>query len=239
MLKIALFCFISSTVSGITGMGGGILLMLLLAQLMDQKSLIPLHGMIQLASNSIRSFLFRKKIDIKETFYFVPAAAVGALTGFILKPDLPEAEFKIILGFSLVLLSLIHFPVNKGKESKIFLIPGLISGFLSVNIGATGPVIAPFFLFKERSNGNLIGTKALCQTAVHLFKTLLFFSGGLIGIELIPELLTALPAVYLGTWTGKQLSGKVPQHYFRKGIRILTVLLCLRLLYSGIILKHQ
>jgi len=239
MVKIALFCFLSSAISGIAGMGGGILLMLLLAQLMDQSKLIPLHGMIQLSSNAIRSFLFRKEIDIKDSLHFIPAAAIGALTGFVLKPDLPEAEFKIVLGTSLVILSLISFPVKSKSGYRIFLIPGLLSGFLSVNIGATGPVIAPFFLIRERSNGDLIGTKALCQTSVHLFKTLLFFSGGLIGLSLIPEFIAALPAVFLGTWTGKQFSGKIPPRYFRKGVRILIVILCLRILYSGIILKTE
>ena len=70
--------FTTSSISAVLGMGGGIILLGIMAILIpDGYMVIALHGMIQLASNITRTFIFRKYIkkDIIKEFF------IGAFIG--------------------------------------------------------------------------------------------------------------------------------------------------------------
>ena len=55
--------FITSSISAVIGMGGGIILLGIMAIIIPEGYMvIALHGMIQLFSNSTRSFVFRNHI---------------------------------------------------------------------------------------------------------------------------------------------------------------------------------
>ena len=72
--------FITSAISAVIGMGGGIILLGIMALIIpDGFLVIALHGVIQLFSNTTRVFIFRKYLKgvlIKEFF--------GALFGLYL-----------------------------------------------------------------------------------------------------------------------------------------------------------
>ena len=55
--------FITSSISAVLGMGGGIILLGIMAIIIPEGYMvIALHGMIQLACNTTRTFVFRKFI---------------------------------------------------------------------------------------------------------------------------------------------------------------------------------
>lgn len=51
---ITVSAFFASIVSGISGLGGGIITMATLGQFLPANVLLPIHGIIQLSSNSSR-----------------------------------------------------------------------------------------------------------------------------------------------------------------------------------------
>jgi len=69
MLEIVILiisAFITSTISAIIGMGGGIILLGIMAILIPEGYMvIALHGIIQLFSNATRTLVFRKHIKKK------------------------------------------------------------------------------------------------------------------------------------------------------------------------------
>ena len=73
--------FITSAISAVIGMGGGIILLGIMALIIpDGFLVIALHGVIQLFSNTTRVFIFRKYLKgvlLKEFFF-------GALFGLSL-----------------------------------------------------------------------------------------------------------------------------------------------------------
>ena len=59
--------FITSSISAVLGMGGGIILLGIMAILIPEGYMvIALHGIIQLVSNTTRTYVFRK--HIKKTY---------------------------------------------------------------------------------------------------------------------------------------------------------------------------
>ena len=63
---------------------------------------------------------------------------------------------------------------NKKNKILSFIPVGGISGISSIFIGATGPLIAPFFLNQNLSKENIIANKGACQMITHISKIPLF-----------------------------------------------------------------
>ena len=58
---------ITSIISAVLGMGGGIILLGIMAILIPEGYMvIALHGIIQLVSNTTRSYIFKKHIKMKK-----------------------------------------------------------------------------------------------------------------------------------------------------------------------------
>lgn len=70
--------FITSSISAVLGMGGGIILLGVMAILIPEGYVVvALHGIIQLVSNVTRSYVFRKHIKDQIIRQYFPGAALG------------------------------------------------------------------------------------------------------------------------------------------------------------------
>ena len=63
---------------------------------------------------------------------------------------------------------------NAKKKIKTFIRVGAVSGLSSIFIGATGPLIAPFFLKGKLIKEEIIANKAVCQAISHIGKIPIF-----------------------------------------------------------------
>ena len=81
IVVLIISAFITSSISAVLGMGGGIVLLGIMAVIIPEGyKVIALHGIIQLFSNSTRTYVFRKhvKANLVKQFFF------GALIGIFL-----------------------------------------------------------------------------------------------------------------------------------------------------------
>ena len=81
LIILIISAFITSAISAVIGMGGGIILLGIMAIIIPEGYMvIALHGIIQLFSNTTRTYLFREhlKKDILNEF------SKGAIIGLIL-----------------------------------------------------------------------------------------------------------------------------------------------------------
>ena len=77
-LILIVAALITSSISAVLGMGGGIILLGIMAIIIpDGYMVIALHGMIQLFSNTTRTFIFRNHIKT----YVIKDFGIGALIG--------------------------------------------------------------------------------------------------------------------------------------------------------------
>ena len=68
---LILSAFITSSISAVIGMGGGIILLGIMAIIIPEGYMvIALHGIIQLVSNITRTYVFRKNLDLCLAFTF-------------------------------------------------------------------------------------------------------------------------------------------------------------------------
>lgn len=230
MLSLSLVILLSSIVSGTTGLGGGILLLAFMTPLFPPAILIPLHGIIQLFSNTSRVIISHRKVDVKIFLLFSIGAAIGSLLGSPLTLSIPDSLSKIVLAAAILFFT--WFPkVLKSFDFKgKFFVIGAGASFLSLFVGATGPLTAPFFLNSELDKDSFVPTKAACQIPIHLFKVIVYILSGFVLGEWILEIIIAVPIVFAGNYLGKHLTGKLNESLYRNIIKVVISLLVLRMI---------
>ena len=159
-VTLILAAFLTSTLSAVIGMGGGVTLLAIMAMVMpDGYLVVAYHGIIQLVSNATRTTVYRNEINLPLLARFskgiIPGlfAAAGIVYGLIQYFDVSSAsELKIDFLKPLIGIYIIWFLYLRKKNpisDKSFLWMGGISGLVTVFVGAAGPLIAPFFISRD------------------------------------------------------------------------------------------
>jgi uncharacterized membrane protein YfcA len=231
--------FVTSVLSAIVGMAGGITLLAVMLLFYDPLVAIPLHGVVQLVSNSSRAVIQREHIrwDIISRYgvLILPMGFVGLYLARGLPPDATRSLiglFVIVATWSPQMLLLGSHPEASDPKRRFLLLGGAV-GVLNVTIGATGPIIAPFFLNLGLTRFALIGTKAGCQVVGHVSKILVFGVSGFVYSGYWPLLAALAASVIVGTWTGSRLLEYVNEGWFVRSYKTVLTLVAIHLMVTG------
>tara|TARA_Y100001970_G_scaffold207446_1_gene252719 strand:- start:264 stop:1019 length:756 start_codon:yes stop_codon:yes gene_type:complete len=242
---LILAAFITSSISAVLGMGGGIILLGIMALIIPEGyKVIALHGMVQLFSNTTRSFVFKNYLKKNLLIQFFIGAIIGVgisaliILMLIYYFDVSSANqikvevLKPVIGLFIVWNLFLKGP-KKEKKSDSFIPVGLVAGLSSIFVGAVGPLIAPFFLGKNLNKENIIANKAASQMITHISKIPLFIY--FFNMDYIAEIRILLPlifAVYIGTNFGKKILSFIPEKLFKKIFKITLFVIAIRLILS-------
>ncbi|MBI2027825.1 MAG: sulfite exporter TauE/SafE family protein [Deltaproteobacteria bacterium] len=236
---LTLAALLTSILSGTIGMGGGILLLAVMAQYFPLAVLIPLHGIIQLFSNTSRVIYSYKYFQKHIVIHFAIGAILGAVIGSQVVLVIPDTIYKIILGFFIISLTFIRSPKFKVKSQFKWISVGGVSTFLGILLGATGPLIAPFYLSENLRKDVLVATKAACQIFTHLFKVITFFMIGFAIGPHLPILAVMTAMVFLGNYIGKLLLHQVSDKWFLWIFQGAIVCLSVRMIFQGFLVLSK
>ena len=237
--------FITSSISAVLGMGGGIILLGIMAIIIPEGyKVIALHGMVQLFSNSIRTYVFRNAIKVNLIKQFFIGAIIGVSLSIIIllmlinyfnvqtANEIKVEVLKPFIGLFIVWYLFLKGP-KKEKQINSFIPVGSIAGLSSIFVGAVGPLIAPFFLNKSLNKENIIANKADSQMITHLSKIPLFIY--FFNMDYTAELDVLVPliiAVYVGTNFGKKMLSFIPELLFKKLFKVTLFIIAIRLILS-------
>ena len=222
-LQLAILCaaaFATSTLSGMLGLAGGMTLLAVLLLFYDPLVAIPLHGVIQLVSNASRAWIQREHVEREiALWYALPLLPFGFLGLAIAKQLAPSLARALIGGFVLAAtwapgLLLLGAHPERLQLRRRFLALGSAVGVLNTTVGATGPLIAPFFLNLGLGRQQVIGTMAACQALGHLAKLAVFGAAGFAFWKFAPSLALLCVFVVAGSWVGSRLLDQVGERRF-------------------------
>jgi len=229
---LTLAAFFTATLSGILGMGGGILLVGALTVLLPAAIVIPVHGVVQMSSNFTRTVVFLPHVRWTFFFLYSPFMVFGVAGATFIYTDSKIEWLKPLIG--LFILAFLFWRTHKPtlRKPPLWIYPplGVVSGFLAMFVGATGPFIAPFFLRDDFEKEEVIATKAVCQSLGHAMKIPAFVYIGFDYVEAAPLLGIMVAAVILGTITGKKLLQHLDSKWFERLFIGLLSLLALHLI---------
>jgi uncharacterized membrane protein YfcA len=231
------FCAIlTSVISAVIGMGGGVTLLSVLSVVLPYQLLIPIHGAVQLVSNISRTFYLRKNIKWNFAIPFIFGTPIGFLISyFILKRVTDPSTYFLILAFFILYTifkpkRLPHFKLGP----KGWFLLGIASGVQGSLIGATGPLIAMFYLRDDISKEEVIATKAFQQIIVHLLKIPLFLSLDFNYIAHWDYLVVLCTCALVGSFIGIKVLHKVNEKLFKILFKSVLFFAAIRLIYKFI-----
>ena len=233
---LAVVALATSMLSGVLGMGGGITLLAVMLLYVDPLVAIPVHGAIQLVSNASRTAIQRRHVAWnlagRYALLLLPAGYLGYALAGGLPPDLVKGligVFVLVATWLPGLLLLGTHPENADPTRRFVTLGGVV-GFLNTTVGATGPLIAPFFLRLGLSRQGIVGTKAMCQTLGHTAKLVVFGSAGFAFRDHLDAIAALAIFVIVGNWLGSLLLERVNERAFGVLYRVVLTLVAARLL---------
>jgi uncharacterized membrane protein YfcA len=114
---------------------------------MPLSSLVPVHGVVQLASNFSRTWALRQHVNMHIFWPTILGTVVGVVLAVVFIKQLSFEKLPLLL-----IAALIFYTLFKPKKLPALVLPawgfsilGMVAGFLGLLIGSTGPLLAPFF----------------------------------------------------------------------------------------------
>ncbi|HEU4427635.1 MAG TPA: sulfite exporter TauE/SafE family protein [Myxococcota bacterium] len=235
---LSVTAFLTAILSAIVGMAGGMTLLAVMLIFLPPLAAIPLHGAIQLASNFSRTVIQREHARYDLLWrYGLPLLPMGAL-GLLVASRLPERALETAIGaFVLVATwrpAWLALGTRAGASETVrFSALGVVAGFLNVTIGATGPLVAPFFLNLGLPRQAVIGTQAGVQALGHVAKLVLYAGFGFAFREHLPLLALASACAIAGTWVGSRLLDRISERTFTRLYKTVLTVLALQLVVGA------
>ena len=226
--------FFTSALTAAVGIGGGLLLLTVMVSFLPPIIVLPVHGVIQLGSNGGRMAVMRQHVDWRIWGFF----AIGSILGVILAGqvfiNLSLEVLRAVLG--LFVLYAVWTP--KLRPSNIglkgYTLVGIGTTFITMFVGATGPLVSSFLSPEKLGRERVVATLAACMTAQHGLKGIDFGALGFYFQPWIPVIVVMIASGFLGTLLGRRILKGLPERLFSRLFRIVLTLLAGRLLYLAI-----
>ena len=228
----AILSFLTSLLTSIFSLGGGLIMLVALAQAFSPATLIPLHGSIQLANNFSRTLVYREFFQWKLIKHIVISTMFGAVIGIYLFGTLPENLLVMVIAATILFLTWAPLDSLILSIMKNDWFCGFISGFAGIFVGANGPLATAYLRTKNLSPEVLVANHGAIMIIQHGIKIILFasFFNFIILDYFIFILILALTG-YAGAILGRRLISKVPFKSFNIILKVLLTLLAFSLFF--------
>ena len=233
-LALVVLSFITSLITATFSLGGGSLMIAVLALVFPPATVVPVHGAIQLGSNAGRAGVQRAHIQWHLVLWISLGAVIGTIVGGQFASLLPEAAFQIAIAVFVLITTWLPQPKIVGRSRLAQVIGGAVISALSMVVGATGPLVA-VFIKGLSDRRELVATHAMLMTIQNTFKVVVFVALGFAFAEFLPLILAMIASGFIGTALGSRLLVKVPEALFRIGFKVVLSLVALDLLREAIL----
>lgn len=229
-LTLVPIVFVTSCLTAVIGMGGGILLLTMMPGLVPPGAILPLHALTQLASNSSRAAFGWRSIDLAIVPAFLLGAVLGSWLGAEIYQSLDLRLLPALIGFFILIITWLPLPVMRGAGNLALALLGFFQTGLGMLVGATGPLGAAILLARNAQRDWLVVNTAVYMTLNHTLRVLAFFAIGFSYTPWWPLVTGMIVAGIAGSWVGTRLRRFVPQRNFHRWFRVLVTLLATRMI---------
>jgi uncharacterized membrane protein YfcA len=223
----------TSLLTGAMGIGGGVLLLAIMAGIVPAAALIPVHGLVQLGSNGNRAWMTRRHIDRGLLGRFALGALGGALLASLIVVQLPLQWIQFSVAAFILYLVWGPKPGRHSLGAGGQLLAGGFTTLVSMFVGATGPLVAGFLHRHGMDKLATTATFAACMSAQHLLKMAVFSAVGFAFWDWLPLVAAMILAGMAGTWLGLKLLDRMPAAQFKRIFAWVVTLMALRLLWQA------
>lgn len=229
---LGIITFFTSTIAGVVGLGGGMILIAILPSFLPVNALIPVHGLTQMSSNFSRAVFGYKDVQ----YQVIPKFIFGSLLGTALISSIIyyiSLEYVPLFIGVYILLSLWSTKFNeKIKRFESYFIIGFFQTGLSLVVGATGPLTMTLLYKDFEKKDEVVATAAALMGITHIFKVFVFIFFGFAFFEYLWLLVFMIVGAVAGSYAGTNLRNKIDGKKFRSLLKILLSILAIKVIVS-------
>jgi uncharacterized membrane protein YfcA len=223
---IVAMSFVTSAISGVFGMAGGLILKGALALVLPVSATFVAHGVLQLTANGWRTVLHRRHVrwGIVAIFAIGSFLIAGAVTFIPWEPT--RATLYLLMGVSpfLVWMPANWTQLDAEKPAQALVCGAAVTG-VNLTAGVAGPLLDIFFVRTSLTRHAIVATKAATQVFSHLMKIIvygapLWVSGGK-GMPPAWVFGLAVPLAMLGTVAGGFVLDRLSDVNFKRYLRLI------------------
>jgi uncharacterized protein len=231
---IAFTILVSSFISGVFGMAGGMILLGVLLNYFDVPSAMILFSIIQFCANGWRAFQWRHYVLWPIFFKYLIGAALAFATMYSIKfvPDKTMVYLSLgLMPFAIEVLPRSWRPNIEWRGVPF--ITGLLTTVIQVLAGVGGLFLDVFFQKSMLDRKTTNATKATVQSLSHIVRIAYFATvSGMANAPrwaLIPSIALAVAATSLAPWVIERMT----DHGFRQWTRRIIFAVSIVYLYRG------
>jgi uncharacterized membrane protein YfcA len=226
--------FVSMVTSFITsafGIGGGAVLIGLLAIKLPPFALLPIHGIVQIGSNFGRTIIFLKDIKKDVIIPFSLGTILGSFLGGTFFVQIEPWLLQLIVAIFILWSVFGKIPaVGAGHIT----LGGVFSGFCTMFFGASGTLVAGMVKTMKLEPVNHLATHSALMTIQHSAKVVMFGFVGFVYAEYFLLIAGMIISGFIGTVIGKKILIKFGKKYFKLVLNIILTLIALNLVWNSI-----
>ena len=220
LILMTIVCIFTAGISAVFGMAGGVIVFLVLSFVVDLPTAIALHAVIQLISNFSRVIIAFKSIDWRTVFWFSLLLLPMTYLGSLCLKYINEDYLQILVG-SLIIATIFIPKKTNGTKRKaanwLLVVFGAICSFLSMLVGAIGPLMSAFLNQTDLQKENLVSTKAMAQILNHFVK--IWMMSQIIAFDFMQyqyEIIILALATIIGSYIGNNVLKKIKDDIYDK-----------------------
>lgn len=229
-ILLGIISFFTSTIAGVVGLGGGMILIAVLPSFLPINAIVPVHGLTQMSSNLSRAiFGWRDvKVEVIPKFLIGSILGVSFFAGILYFISLEYVPLFIGL---YILLSLWSTKFNEKIERfESYVLIGFVQSGLSIVVGATGPIATTLLVKDYNDKHTVIATAAALKSITHTLKVFAFMIFGFVFFEYIGVLTGMIIGAVAGSWAGTKLRDVIDGKKFMIALKVLLSLMAIKLI---------
>ena len=193
------------------GFGGGLLLVVCFATVLDPAVALTLTSMALLFGNLHRTALLRRSIATTVLRPYVIGAVPGSVIGALVAVALPDLAVRLLIGGGVVLAFVRALGWLRWSPSARALGPaGAGIGLVSATSGGGGLLQGPLFMASGLTGDSFIATMSFSAVFIHLGRVVGYAHSGLVTTTLIAMSAVLTVALVIGNLMGRRLSSAIP-----------------------------
>lgn len=226
--------FFTSALAGITGLGGGTILLGLMPMFLPAAAIIPVHGAAQLSSNVSRVWLGRRDVDFTYFRPFIMGAVVGMLFFGTAVKFVKLDLIPLFIAFYILLTQWSDTVNRLLKSLENFYLIGFLQTGIGLFVGAPGPLHMPLLMKKYDDNDVIVTVGSLMMTFVHIFKLTVYVLLGFSFIEYWQMIVLMAVAAAVGSWAGVKLRNRLPMAWLKAALPWLLTAIAIKIIWDNV-----
>lgn len=226
-LILGLIALITSTMTGIFGLGGGLLLLGFMPLFLPAAAIIPVHGVVQLVSNSSRAYFSWRSIQWAMFKPYLLGGIVGTAIFSLILQSISLSLLPLFMGGYILLSQWSNIFNRLVSHLESFTLLGFLQVGLSLFSGTIGPVHMVLLNKQYSDKDQIVATAAALMTVKHGLKIVAFILIGVKLWEYIDTIVVMSLAAIVGSYLGTRLRGKTQNQRFKLIVKLLLTALAI------------